>query len=215
MRKTLFILCLLILFNFSVKLLAQQHSEGQYNHNKFDYDLHVTNGDATIHLAVYASKINGESFKIKTSDDKAFLKEFQALLDDEGSEALQNIWCDQFMHQIPENAAFTLNALGNKVFSFSPVSDPNDEMGSGEFMVNIEVSANNHQVLSYHLKNRKPFSPAFATKVHSYEYKATCLSLLPERNALKELTVAVKGKAYMYPYSELIKRVYSNYKLSK
>lgn len=211
MYKSPVILSAFILSSFAIKLMAQNPVNNDDSHY-FNYDLHVTNGNANIYLEIYGHKNSDNTFKITKTDDKSFLNEFLEVINE--TDVLEDIWCDQFDHRIPENTPFEWNTYGNKIFTFHPVFEEDDDMVLGQFQVIVEVSTQNNQILSYHMKNKKTFSPAFATKVHSYEYKAACFPLLAHRNALKELTVAVKGKTYMYSYQEYIKRVYSDYKPS-
>ncbi len=205
---------LFILFSFVGKLTANNLVNNELQHPGFDYDLHLTDGRANVHLKVFSNQDAEEIYNVHSYDDKGYLNEIQELIMSEDGGLFQNIWCDQFKHEISGKSPFEVNARGNKVYVYTPAQDPKDKI-LNNLNITIEVSADNNQVLSYQMTNNKVFSPAFATKIHTYKHSAECFPLLHNRTALKEFSIEVKGKAFFKSFQESTKRVYSNFRPSK
>ena len=180
-----------------------------------DYDIHITNGSSNVNLSVRHNELGEPLVRVIDADNESFRDEIQSLIHNDKAEAFGNVDCDDLKKMIPANINASSDIDGTKTFAFRPIPTTDDDADVYENLHGIaEVSSATEQLISVTLTNDGSFSPSFGSNIHQLSFAVECLPLNEQTMVLKTYELIVQGTAFLVPFEEHMKRIYSNYRWS-
>ena len=123
------------------------------------------------------------------------------------------IWCNQFMENIPASAKRTAETETTATFSFTPVATEEDgQMGMAYKYLNgtATIDKATGGILRFEMTSPKAFKPAAVAKVEKFSMKVACKPAPDGRTHIDSLLLDLKGSAMMQPFEQKETRRVSN-----
>lgn len=178
------------------------------------FDMAFEDGGQRLMMTVDQTRAEGERVVAVTPDIASLDGDAAKRAERLKAQTKGDIWCSNFIGNIPANAKRVSETPVAATYSFTPVAGENDDMRDVmkhlTGMATLDKATGN--LLTFELTSPKAFKPAMVAKVDTFRMKVSCKAAPDGRSHIDTFTMQVSGNAMMQAFSQNETRKVSNLK---
>ncbi|MCI4644356.1 MAG: hypothetical protein MRY64_06190 [Hyphomonadaceae bacterium] len=157
------------------------------------------------------SQPQGQRFVVTAPGVEDWPEDFAEFVENSDENTEGEIWCNQFLEAVPENAERTAESETAVIYSFTPVpeedADGTEQKLFRKLVGTLEVAPDTLTVTRYSLHLPAPAKPHFMAKVENFEMLAECSPAENGNSYFTRFEFRIAGSAMGQDFSQDDRRV--------
>lgn len=176
------------------------------------FDMAFEEGGQRLMMTVDQGRPEGERVVALTPDIASLTGDAAKRAERLKAQTKGDIWCSNFMGNIPANAKRVSETPAAATYSFTPVAEKDDDMRDVVKYLTGKATLDKAtgNVLAFELTAPKAFKPAMVAKVDTFSMKVSCKAAPDGRSHIDTFNMQVSGNAMMQAFSQNETRKVSN-----